>query len=309
MISVVLASHNGTQTLPLTLEALLAVRLPEAGVEILAVDNASSDGTTALLESYRDRLPLTVLSEPRKGKSFALNHALRQVAGDLVVFMDDDILPGPQWLTAFAEAAVQHPRVGLFAGQVRHHWQKEPPGWLDRLAGEGRSYAGTPLGQPEGPVPATFFKGANFMVRRAVAASVRFREDPGVNFMGQAAAGGEDSSFVRDAMAQGHQARYVAGACVKHIVRPHQVGLYPVFRRYLRIGRSMALSDPQTFDPEGARILGYPRYLVRTIPRDTLRALGYWLGGNSYAAADQLIGVAMTCGRAQQWRKLKDVNP
>jgi hypothetical protein len=65
----------------------------------------------------------------------------------------------------------------------------------------------------------------------------------------------------------------------------------------------MAENDPDQFDPNGARVLGYPRYLFRTIPRDVLHALGYWISGNSYAAAEQLIGIAMTCGRAQQWRK------
>ncbi len=310
MISVILASHNGAETLPLTLDALTAVRLPAAGVEFVAVDNASRDGTREVLERYGNRLPLRVLSEPRRGKSFALNRALGAVRGDLIVFMDDDVLPDPQWLTAFARAAASYPEVGLFAGQVRHHWQKEPPRWLRRLAEEGRSYAGTPLGQPEGPVPSTFFKGANFMVRREVVSALRFSESPGVNFEGQAtAAGGEDTAFVQEALSRGELSHYVPSARVKHIVRPHQVGIYPVFQRYLRIGRSMALSNPETFDPRGARMLGYPRYLFRTVPQDVLRALRYWVTGNSYAAADALIGVAMTCGRAQQWRKRMEASP
>src|SRR3546814_9178717 len=71
----------------------------------------------------------------------------------------------------------------------------------------------------------------------------------------------------------------------------------------------MALSSSGPFDPNGARILGYPRYLYRTLPRDVLRALRYWASGDSFAAADQLIGVAMTCGRAQQWRRYTSRRP
>src|SRR3546814_5083483 len=93
------------------------------------------------------------------------------------------------------------------------------------------------------------------------------------------------------------------------IVRPHQVGIYPVLQRYLRIGRAMALSGAVPFDPNGARVLCYPRYLYRTLPRDVLRALRYWASGDSFAAADQLIGVAMTCGRAQQWRRYTSRRP
>jgi len=305
MISVVMATHNGMTTLPLAMEAFKGVRPPDGGVEFILVDNSSGDATRGFLDQFLDALPLTVLSEPRKGKSFALNKAIGAARGELIVFADDDVLPEAQWLLAFSQAAAAYPDVDLFAGQVRHFWQKTPPRWLHRLAEEGRSYGGTPVDQPEGPVPATFFKGGNFMVRRRIIGSVRFSERPGVNFAGDAAsAGGEDTAFVQEALSGSRKAHYVPGACVKHIVRPSQVGILPVFRRYLRIGRSMALSNREQFDPGGARLLGFPRYLFRTIPRDILRALRYWLSGNSYAAADQLIGVAMTCGRAQQWRNM-----
>lgn len=303
MISVILPTHNGVTTLPLAMEAFKDVEPPGEGVEFIVVDNASSDATRDVVVRYLDALPLTVLSEPRQGKSFALNKAIGVARGDLIVFADDDVLPGAQWLSALGQAAAAYPDVDLFAGQVRHFWQKAPPGWLRRLAEEGRSYGGTPVDQPEGPVSATFFKGGNFMVRRKVIDLVKFSERPGVNFAGDAAsAGGEDTAFVEEALSAGHRARYVPDACVKHIVRPQQVGILPVLRRYLRIGRSMTLSNRAPFDPGGARVLGFPRYLFRTIPRDVLIALRYWFSGNTYAAVDQLIGVAMTCGRAQQWR-------
>jgi glycosyltransferase involved in cell wall biosynthesis len=304
MISVIMATHNGAATLPLTLEALK--RLDSAGepVEMIAVDNASSDGTPAILADYRAALPLIALSEPRQGKSFALNRALDAAQGDLIVFADDDILPEPQWLQAYRAAAERLPEADLFAGQVRHHWEKPPPPWLLRLAEEGRSYGGTPIDLPEGLVRPIFFRGANFMARRAVVEAMRFSERTEMNFSGgRTSAGGEDTAFVRDAVARGHRTHYVQAACVHHIVRRAQVGIRPVFQRYLRIGRSMTLQDPDQFDSRGARIFGYPRYLFRTIPRDALRALRYWVSGDSYRAANELIGVAMTCGRAQEWRR------
>ncbi len=305
MISVVIATHNGTPTLPLMLEALKRVELPAEGVEIIAVDNASDDGTGALLARHAEALPLTVLSEPRRGKSFALNRALAVARGDLVIFADDDILPEPQWLEAYRETAERYAETDLFAGQVRHFWQKEPPQWLRRLAQEGRSYAGTPIDLPAGPADVSVFKGLNFMARRRVLASVRFSERPGLNFGDSAgSAGGEDSAFVHDALTRGYRARYVPAACVKHIVRPYQVGLAPVLRRYLRIGRAMTLSNPEQFDPR-RRLFGYPRYIFKAVPRDLLRSLRHWAGGDSYAAAGDLIGVAMTCGRAQQWRRAR----
>lgn len=304
-ISVILASHNGAATLPLTLEALATVAAPANGHEIVAVDNASTDATRDLLARAAKTLPLTLLTEPRQGKSFALNRALAAARGELLVFMDDDVLPDEGWLQAYAAGAARHPEADLFAGQVRHFWQKQPPRWLERLAAEGRSYAGTPLGQPEGPVPVIFFKGLNFMARRSVAKAVRFPEQAGVNFSGtHTSGGGEDTAFVKAALRAGHETCYLPEARLRHIVRPHQVGLRPVFQRYFRIGRSVTLNDPAQFDPAGARLFGYPRYLYRTLPRDGLRALGHLLRGDAHAAADEMIGLAMTCGRAQAWREL-----
>lgn len=304
MFSVVIVSHNGAGTLTLTLDALERLALAAETVEIIAVDNASTDGTRNLLERYRGRLPMAVLSEPRQGKSFALNRALEVVRGDLVVFIDDDVLPEPQWLEAYVAAAERLPEVDLFAGQVRHHWQKQPPQWLLRLAAEGRSYAGTPIDQPEGPVPVSFFKGVNFMVRRRVIDHVRFSERPEVNFLGTyTSSGGEDTAFISEALGLGYQTHYVLAACVKHIVRPAQVGILPVFQRYVRIGRSMVLTDPQRFGMPGTTFMGYPRYLFRIVPRDALRALRYWAAGDSYAAANEMVSLAMICGRAQQWRR------
>ena len=309
-ISVVLATHNGAATLPLTLEALKHVAEPPGGFELIVIDNASSDTTRELVTRAARDLPLTLLSEPSQGKSFALNRGLKAARGKLIVFIDDDVLPDEGWLCAYAEGAARHAQADLFAGQVRHHWQKKPPRWLERLAAEGRSYAGTPQDQPEGAVPAIFFKGLNFMVRRAVVDAVAFSERAGVNFSGtRSSGGGEDTAFVGQAEVLGHRTCYLPEARVRHIVRPQQIGVRAVFQRYFRIGRAMTLNDPAQFDPHGARLFGYPRYLFRTLPRDGLRALGHLLRGDAHAAADEMIGLAMTCGRAEEWRVMNRLSP
>jgi glycosyltransferase involved in cell wall biosynthesis len=109
MISVIMTTHNGAATLLLTPEALKGLRPAGQAVEMIAVDNASSDGARAILEDYQGALPLIALSEPRQGRSFALNRALDAAHGDLIVFIDDDILPEPQWLQAYRAAAERLP--------------------------------------------------------------------------------------------------------------------------------------------------------------------------------------------------------
>src|SRR3546814_16899681 len=131
------------------------------------------------------------------------------------------------------------------------------------------------------------------MIRRMVADALRFSERPGVNFDGQAAAaGGEDTHFVQAAVSRGYKAHYVPVACVKHIVRPHQVGIYQVLQRYPRIGRAMALSGARPFDPTAARLLGYTRYLYQTLPPAVLRPFGPRASAHPFAPAHPLLRTA-----------------
>src|SRR3954469_9397447 len=110
MITVLFSTFNGVDTLPLMLESLTRLTPPPGGWKLVAVDNGSTDGSGDLLRSFAGRLPLTVLSEPAKGKNRALNRGLEitegdLAGGDLVVLTDDDIVAEADWLTAWASVA------------------------------------------------------------------------------------------------------------------------------------------------------------------------------------------------------------
>jgi glycosyltransferase involved in cell wall biosynthesis len=77
--------------------------------DIVVADNGSLDGTAELLSAAEKRLPLVRVFEPRRGKSRALNAAIRSAEGGLLVFADDDIIPEPGWLSALYNAALCNP--------------------------------------------------------------------------------------------------------------------------------------------------------------------------------------------------------
>lgn len=304
MISLVMATFNGAKTLPLTLKALAAVAPPEDGLEIIVVDNASTDATPAILDAHRESLGLTVLREPTPGRSRALNRGCAAATGELVVMSDDDVLPDPGWLRAFDDAARAHPSVSIFAGQVRIHWQKPPPGWLVRLSDEGRSYGATPRGQAAGPISPGAVKGANVAVRKALLRRARLREDVGYGANGAMLAG-DETAFVRAAADSGHEIRFVPEARLCHIVRPHEVAMRPVLRRYFRIGRGSAAIGTRCFRSDLPTLFGYPRFLFRQVTTDTVGALAHLLALNRYRCMRALIDIAMTCGEAYQWKQMQ----
>src|ERR1700753_1443831 len=106
-VTVLFASLNGARTLPRMLDQLEHLEPPTGCWDVVAVDNGSSDDTLKILREWKDKLPLTVISEPRRGKNIALNAALPFVKGEIVALTDDDMIVSPDWLVSIERIAVE----------------------------------------------------------------------------------------------------------------------------------------------------------------------------------------------------------
>ena len=305
-LSVILCSFNGAATLPRTLAQMAGLAIEGLAVEFILVDNASSDDTLAILNGARLPGSVTVLVEPRQGKSHALNAGLAKARGGLVVFADDDILPTSGWLGAFHGAALQHPDVVAFAGQIRLEWQVEPPGWLIALADMGRAYGATPLKLNKAiqPIPFWAFKGANMMIRRSALADAPF--DTGVGNYGPGSIGGEDVGLVKQLLDAGHKAVFVPGALVRHVVRPEQIGLHPVWQREVRIGRVMASRPDFPHEQFEPWVLGHSIKGWLSAAGLVMRATRGAVTGRTPRAARALTDLARLTGQLQQSSMLRE---
>ena len=112
--TVVIACHNGAETLAETLESLVA-QAWDRPWEILLADNGSTDASAAIFAAAARAHPdvrMRVLdASARKGKSFALNTAIRAAHGRSILFCDADDTVAPGWLAAMGAALDAHPFV------------------------------------------------------------------------------------------------------------------------------------------------------------------------------------------------------
>ena len=99
-LTVAIPTHNRSQTLALTLDSLGQLKAdPEIDLDCLVVDNNSSDATPAVVEAFARTAPFAVrrVLEPRQGSSFARNRAVHEAQGEMIFFIDDDVIVESDW--------------------------------------------------------------------------------------------------------------------------------------------------------------------------------------------------------------------
>lgn len=108
-LSVVLPTHDRANILKKTLEAYKHQNAQERIVEILVVDDGSTDETASIVSESANGsgTPIRYLGQENKGIAAARNHGLREAQGEIVLLGDDDIIPLPDMV---AEHLAWHER-------------------------------------------------------------------------------------------------------------------------------------------------------------------------------------------------------
>ena len=119
-VSIIIPCHNGvalTQSCLATLEDTLPSSLP---VEVIVVDDASTDGTRAMLGRWAKRhRRLRVLRNSRNlGFLRSCNRAARTARGEMLVLLNNDTQPSRGWLTALLRTFDDHVDAGAVGGKL-----------------------------------------------------------------------------------------------------------------------------------------------------------------------------------------------
>jgi glycosyltransferase involved in cell wall biosynthesis len=157
-LSVLIPTYNRRHILARTLPTVFAQDLPAEDWEVVIAVDGSSDGTAAWLRSLEPPCPMRVLEQQNRGPAAARNVGLRAARGDVVLFLDDDILCGP---TLAREHLAGHAEAGgdaVVFGPVTLAPQS-PPGvaadclgeWLDERVAEWKRRGG-PQSPHEAPL-------------------------------------------------------------------------------------------------------------------------------------------------------------
>lgn len=123
-ISILIPAHNEEIVMGETLEAMLALDYPQERLEIIVINDGSTDGTQDIVEEYARRNSRIVLfnvpiGEGGKGKSRALNLGVKAARSDFIAIYDADNTPAPNALKYLAAQLLLHPEIGAVLGKFR----------------------------------------------------------------------------------------------------------------------------------------------------------------------------------------------
>jgi cellulose synthase/poly-beta-1,6-N-acetylglucosamine synthase-like glycosyltransferase len=89
-------------------------------LEVIVVDDASTDGTSDVLDKLSHDIRVQVIHLPKNvGKKRALVEAFRRSTGEIIVFTDSDCLIAPEAVRQVVRAIVAHPDIGGVSGHAR----------------------------------------------------------------------------------------------------------------------------------------------------------------------------------------------
>ncbi|MFN3776514.1 glycosyltransferase family 2 protein, partial [Sphingomonas parapaucimobilis] len=209
-ISLLICTRNRCRSLAATLASVdAAARHPGSGaVELILVDNGSTDATAAVIRHWAiDRpFPVRLLSEPLPGLARARNRALRAARGRIVAMTDDDCVLHPDYFAQAARAFAGQPAPVIIGGRIL---RGDPADLLLTVKLEDHPMIAEP-----GSFPGGFVMGANLAFTADVGRMVGpFDERFGAGAPFRAA---EDTDFLLRAQALDLSIRYDPGFVVDH---------------------------------------------------------------------------------------------
>lgn len=108
-ISVVIPTHNRKDLLREELLLLSTPRLVETNMEVIVVVDGGTDGTWEMLQELSVPYTMRSINQMQSGPSVARNNGARAANGDLLIFLDDDLLPKPQLVDEHIAFHLQDP--------------------------------------------------------------------------------------------------------------------------------------------------------------------------------------------------------
>lgn len=115
MVSITIVTYNSGRFIKRCLESVLEQRYPNR--EIIVIDNASTDGTTDILEQFDDRVKI-IYNDENIGFAAAQNQAIQLSRGEWILTLNPDVLLMTGFIQELVDAGKADPKCGTVCGKL-----------------------------------------------------------------------------------------------------------------------------------------------------------------------------------------------
>lgn len=283
LISVVLCTYNPSDKLiERALEAILAQDLDPTVWEFLVVDNNSSPAVST--RSFIANRGIRVIVEPEQGLAAARECGVRNTEGSVLVFVDDDNLIAPNYLTTIGKI-FEDAKIGVVSGAITPEYETAPAAWFTEFEEmlairqpptEGAYLTNIPLHNGYFPI------GAGMGIRREVILNYYRSIAQGSTYLsgriGSALSSGEDIDLDFFAISQGYLVGTIGSLKLRHVIPPERMSIDYLSRLAIASTRSAADVNSKWSDAFGGNVFESFNSSRRNIRvKFLLSSLLFWL--------------------------------
>lgn len=169
-VSIIFPTYNGWQDTKLCLESIKRLDYPKDRLEVIIVDNASSDKTVPLI---RQNFPFVKVFPQEKNLGFAkaVNLGIKKAKGDYLLIANNDVVFDKNYLICLLKFLQENPAVGIVGGKV---YYKNPKDKIAFAGARFNFYTGLlrPSKSPNKTCETDWVTGCNMLVKREVLAKI-----------------------------------------------------------------------------------------------------------------------------------------
>lgn len=180
-VTVAICTHNRAKDTGEAIESVLAQSFDKEEIEIVVIDNRSTDNTAEVVLNLRELhgRRIRYFLEKKLGLSVARNRAIQEAYGEYILFLDDDALASYDWIQRIVDVFESDSSIGCVGGKIDPIWETEEPNWIPeehRAVFTILDYSNRIVEMPAPAIP----YGANVAFRMIVFRQIKpFREDLG----------------------------------------------------------------------------------------------------------------------------------
>ena len=246
LLSIVVCTYNRSGWLAGCLSSLES-QCDNLPVEILVVDNNSSDLTASVVGQFHEHSPeIKYIFECQQGLSYARNRGFMEAEGEYVAYIDDDARACPGWIMAILNFFKNYPDAAGVGGQHKAFSSVPIPKWFPR------EYGTRSLGQETRLLmEKEWISGTNMVFRKSALVEVG-GFDPVIGMTGDKVSYGEETQLTLRMLECGMKIYYCAEMQVEHAILPYKLTL----RWLLRSNFANGYDGVYTFNYSGS-VSGY----------------------------------------------------